>query len=147
MPVPGVLLLLLGRCVQSGLGKGGESQLSDITAIEHPKRIVHTDGDMMVAAYLPEWRYEGANWVDICQTVTHLILFSIEVTPAGALGALDRVPRNKLLKEARAAADATGTKLLICGDLRALAEFACMWPCAPLLVSLIDHALLAPTHS
>eukprot|EP00966_Prymnesium_polylepis_P173297 4008186-Prymnesium_polylepis.1 len=34
--------------------------------------------DMMVAAYLPEWRYEGANWVDICATVTHLIFFSLQ---------------------------------------------------------------------
>ena len=32
-----------------------------------------------VVAYLPEWRYDGANWETIFQTVTHLILFSIEV--------------------------------------------------------------------
>ena len=70
--------------------------------------------DMMVAGYLPEWRYEGANWVDICATVTHLIFFSLEVTPDGKLGALDRLPRKELLQEARDAADASGTKLLMC---------------------------------
>ena len=70
--------------------------------------------DMMVAAYLPEWRYEGASWSDICSVVTHLILFSIEVLPTGALSALDRMPRKELLQQARAAADETGTKLLIC---------------------------------
>ena len=70
--------------------------------------------DMMVAGYLPEWRYEGANWVDICATVTHLIFFSLEVTPDGQLGALDRLPRKELLQEARDAADASGTKLLMC---------------------------------
>lgn len=38
-----------------------------------------------VLAYLPEWRYEGANWDTICQHVSHLILFSLEVAPSGAL--------------------------------------------------------------
>lgn len=74
----------------------------------------HAHSDVMVAAYLPEWRYEGANWVDICGTVTHLILFSIEVTQEGSLGALDRIPRKELLEEAKAAATAAGTKLMIC---------------------------------
>ncbi|KAL1508470.1 hypothetical protein AB1Y20_004572 [Prymnesium parvum] len=70
--------------------------------------------DMMVAAYLPEWRYEGAHWKDICATVTHLIFFSLEVTREGELAALDRLPRGELLHEARAAADASRTKLLMC---------------------------------
>ena len=52
--------------------------------------------NMTVAAYLPEWRYEGANWVDISATTTNvegnkfngaaamgnLVFFA----PAGALG-------------------------------------------------------------
>ena len=46
--------------------------------------VVGTPPPFQVAAYLPEWRYEGANWVTICETVTHLILFSIEVGPTGA---------------------------------------------------------------
>ena len=81
--------------------------------IHAPVRAAHAS-DMMVAAYLPEWRYEGANWVDICTTVTHLIFFSLEVTPDGQLGALDRLPRKDLLQEARTAADESGTKLLMC---------------------------------
>ena len=99
---------------------------------------VHDESSFQVAAYLPEWRYEGANWATICATVTHLILFSIEVAPTGALAALDRLPRPELMLEvrhqvtvtangtplrtpslpctsqARAAATASGTKLLLC---------------------------------
>ena len=41
--------------------------------------------DFAVLAYLPEWRYEGANWDTICQHVSHLILFSLEIAPSGAL--------------------------------------------------------------
>ncbi|KAJ1451079.1 glycoside hydrolase superfamily [Pelagophyceae sp. CCMP2097] len=67
-----------------------------------------------VAAYLPEWRYEGANWDEICRRVSHLILFSAEVGPDGALAALDRIPRRPLLAEARAAAARHGTRLLLC---------------------------------
>ena len=67
-----------------------------------------------VAAYLPEWRYEGANWEKICQYSTHLILFSLEVGPSGTVVALDRIPRPELLAEARAAATRHGTALLIC---------------------------------
>lgn len=70
--------------------------------------------NLTVAAYLPEWRYEGANWVDISRTVTQLILFSIEVQPTGRLGAFDRLPRKELMIEARAATRASGTKLLVC---------------------------------
>lgn len=70
--------------------------------------------EFAVAAYLPEWRYEGANYADILRTVTHLIFFSLEVGPGGGLAALDRLPRKELLDEARAAADASGRKLLMC---------------------------------
>ena len=46
----------------------------------------HASGDdFAVVAYLPEWRYEGANWDTICQHVSHLIIFSLEVAPSGAL--------------------------------------------------------------
>lgn len=70
--------------------------------------------NLTVAAYLPEWRYEGANWVDISSVVTQLILFSLEVQPSGRLQAFDRLPRKELMAEARAATRAAGTKLLIC---------------------------------
>ena len=75
---------------------------------------VHDDSSFQIAAYLPEWRYEGANWATICATVTHLILFSIEVAPSGALAALDRLPRPALMREVRAAATAGGTNLQLC---------------------------------
>mmetsp|Transcript_23123 Transcript_23123/g.58996 ORF Transcript_23123/g.58996 Transcript_23123/m.58996 type:complete len:349 (+) Transcript_23123:58-1104(+) len=67
-----------------------------------------------VAAYLPEWRYEGANWADMSRTVTQLILFSLEVQPMGRLTAYDRLPRTQLMAEARAATRAAGTQLLVC---------------------------------
>ena len=67
-----------------------------------------------VASYLPEWRYEGANFETIAEHSTHLILFSLEVGPRGTLQALDRLPRPALLAEARRATRRHGTKLLIC---------------------------------
>ena len=70
--------------------------------------------NMSVAAYLPEWRYEGANFADMASVITHLILFSLEVTPSGRLTAFDRLPRKELMAEARLATRATGSKLLIC---------------------------------
>lgn len=69
---------------------------------------------LVVAGYLPEWRYEGANWVDIAAAVNQLILFSLEVQPSGRLAAKDRLPRPELLAEARAATRAAGSKLIIC---------------------------------
>jgi chitinase len=70
--------------------------------------------NLTVAAYLPEWRYEGANWEDISATVNQLILFSLEVSPIGRLQAFDRLPRRELMAEARAATRAAGSKLLVC---------------------------------
>ena len=67
-------------------------------------------GQGNVWAYLPEWRYDGANFASICRVVTHLILFSIEVTPEGKLSALDRLPRKNILADARASCG----KVLIC---------------------------------
>ena len=70
--------------------------------------------NLTVAAYLPEWRYEGANWVDVSAVVTQLILFSLEVQPSGRLAAFDRLPRKELMTDARTATRAAGTKLLVC---------------------------------
>ena len=67
-----------------------------------------------VAAYLPEWRYEGANFADMARTVNQLILFSLEVQPTGRLSAYDRLPRKELMIEAREATRAAGSKLLAC---------------------------------
>lgn len=64
--------------------------------------------------YLPEWRYEGANWETLAQHLTHIVLFSAEPTDRGDIVGLDRLPRAELLKEARAAAARHGAKLLVC---------------------------------
>ena len=70
--------------------------------------------ELAVAAYLPEWRYEGANWDVIAQHTTHLILFSMEPGPDGSLLAHDRLPRPELLVQAKASCARHGTKLLVC---------------------------------
>lgn len=53
-------------------------------------------GAFVVAGYLPEWRYEGADWDATCAHVTHLILFSMEVTEDAKLTASDRFPHAHL---------------------------------------------------
>ena len=67
-----------------------------------------------VVGYLPEWRFEGANWDFMMRTYTHLILFSLEVKPDGAIGALDRLPRSTLLDKAKSAAKKHSSALMIC---------------------------------
>jgi len=67
-----------------------------------------------VVAYLPEWRYEGANWETISEHVTHLLLFSMEMSPEGKITARDRFPRSELLSQAREATRKHGTELMIC---------------------------------
>jgi len=67
-----------------------------------------------VIGYLPEWRFEGANWDYLAATCTHLLLFSLEPTPDGRITALDRLPRPMLLEEARTAASKHDSRLLLC---------------------------------
>jgi len=77
----------------------------------------NNNNNFTVAAYLPEWRYEGANFVSICQTVTQLILFSLEVEPTGQLSIpslTDRLPRTELMIDARMATRDAGAQLLVC---------------------------------
>ena len=79
--------------------------------------VSRNNNNFTVAAYLPEWRYEGANFISICQTVTQLILFSLEVEPTGQLSVTslnDRLPRTELMMEARAATRNAGAQLLVC---------------------------------
>ena len=38
-----------------------------------------------VVGYMPEWRHEGADFDRLCQHLTHLIFFSLEITPKGKL--------------------------------------------------------------
>ena len=46
--------------------------------------------DGFKVAYLPEWRYEGANWETISEHTTHLLLFSLEMTSKGGSPAILR---------------------------------------------------------
>ena len=72
------------------------------------------DQPFAVVGYLPEYRLAGFNYTAAFQTgLTHLIFFSIEVGPDGSLRALDRIPDKHSLRRARAAADATGGKILL----------------------------------
>lgn len=73
-----------------------------------------SNNNFVVAAYLPEWRYAGVDWDLVCQNVTHLILFSLEISPSGSITALDRLPSKENLQAARAAATLHGTRLMIC---------------------------------
>lgn len=68
------------------------------------------DQKFAVVAYLPEWRYGGANFEKMCSTVTHMIFFSIEPSPSGDIVGLDRFPRADVLDDARN----KGCQLIIC---------------------------------
>jgi hypothetical protein len=74
----------------------------------------HLPAGFAVVSYLPEWRYEGANWDEIAQHTTHIVLFSLEPAANGGLLALDRLPRAELLAEAMAASKEHGAQVLIC---------------------------------
>lgn len=70
--------------------------------------------EIAVVGYLPEWRYEGANWETLSEHLTHLLLFSLEIAPDGSLAAQDRIPRRELIQQAQEAAQRHGTRLMIC---------------------------------
>ena len=67
-----------------------------------------------VIAYLPEWRFEGANFDTICQHVSHLIFFSLEPTETGGFSGLDRFPGPHILDAAHKASAKHGCKLMLC---------------------------------
>ena len=72
-----------------------------------------------VFSYLPEWRYAAADFEHIARHSSHIAFFSAEpaLDGSGALDGLrDRVPGagSAALRDARAAADAHGAKLLLC---------------------------------
>jgi len=70
--------------------------------------------DFALVGYMPEWRHEGADFDRLSSHLSHLVLFSAEVTPKGDIAGLDRLPRPELMAEARKAASKYGTKLLLC---------------------------------
>jgi GH18 family chitinase len=57
---------------------------------------------------------QGANFNKIFEHCSHLFLFSLEPKINGEIGALDRLPRPELLRDAQVAAEAQGGELLIC---------------------------------
>jgi chitinase len=68
----------------------------------------------VVFAYLPEWRYAGADFETICKSLTHIALFSAEPGPDGSIWGLDRLPNGAALIDAQHAAAQHGCKLIIC---------------------------------
>jgi GH18 family chitinase len=55
--------------------------------------------------------HEQWRWKELCESVTHLIIFSLEVKPNGDFAALDRFPSKSHLANAVEAATSTGTIL------------------------------------
>jgi len=84
--------------------------LTTVAAVEG----ANDDHEFVVAGYLPEWRYEGANFDTLSRHLTHLIFFSAEPTATGGISGLDRLPRQELMSEARAAATKHQAELLVC---------------------------------
>ena len=67
-----------------------------------------------VVGYLPEWRYEGANYDVFAKYLSHLLLFSLEPNSDGSLSGLDRFPGQDILHDAREATRKSGAKLMVC---------------------------------
>ncbi len=109
-PVVASLLLVRALLLPALLQLGAPAASLD----RHPHRHRHFAAGFSVASYLPEWRYEGANWDEIARHSTHVILFSLEPARDGGLLALDRLPRAELMADARAAAAIHGAELLLC---------------------------------
>jgi GH18 family chitinase len=74
-----------------------------------------TSNNFSVVAYLPEWRYAGANFDAMAEAgVTHLIFFSVEPAADGGVAGADREPPADVLAAAQAARAAHGMRLLLC---------------------------------
>lgn len=67
-----------------------------------------------VFAYLPEWRYAGANFNAMAALATDIVFFSVEPAADGSLAGTDRLPTGEALASARAAAAEHDASLLIC---------------------------------
>ena len=62
------------------------------TENENYEQTLQNHSKFAVVAYLPEWRYNGVDYDAICEHLTHLIFFSIEVDKQGSFAAMDRYP-------------------------------------------------------
>jgi GH18 family chitinase len=99
-----VLLLLPGR---------GAPDTAPSSSFASPSPGAPASSPFAVVAYLPEWRFASTDWDAVCVNVTHLILFSLEVTDDGSLTSLDRFPSPEAMTTLRAAAAKRGVKLLL----------------------------------
>jgi len=45
--------------------------------------------DLAIFAYVPEYRFSSVNWRDVCDGVTHLVMFSVQPTADGDLRGFD----------------------------------------------------------
>ena len=88
--------------------------LSPFCCAEQYPSVVVKKGAFAVAAYLPEWRFESANYDTICRYSTHLIFFSVEPDFDGNIIGQDRLPPADVLLDARSAAEKYGCKLMLC---------------------------------
>ena len=87
---------------------------SSVTTSSPPERAV-------VVGYLPEWRYlqwtteeQQYRWHALSEHMTHLIIFSLEISEDGELAAMDRFPTPVAMTYAHRAAAQYDTKLMIC---------------------------------
>ena len=85
------LLIAAATVTASGLDAGDGGTDTDHRTAD-PSSTESDQNEFVVAGYLPEWRYEGTDWDTTCAHVTHLILFSMEVTEDAKLTASDRFP-------------------------------------------------------
>lgn len=74
----------------------------------------------VVAGYLPEWRYlnwppeeQAYRWQALCEHLTHVIVFSIEVAGNGEITAADRLPSTEATARANAASQVSSAVDLI----------------------------------
>lgn len=108
-----VALWTVGTCTAVDSNENARStDFSELPII--PDSTASKYADFAVIAYLPEWRYEGANFDTICQHVSHLIFFSLEPTESGGFAGLDRFPSAHILHSAHQASEKHGCKLLLC---------------------------------
>lgn len=99
-----IFILLLSCAVDYG----------SVFALAGEPAFVDKGDQFSVVAYLPEWRFESANYETICNYTSHLIFFSVEPDHEGGILGMDRFPAPDILMDARIAAKRYGCKLMIC---------------------------------
>ena len=105
----GLLVLVLSALLSSPVASSSSSSSASPGVVPPRAR------PFAVVGYLPEYRHEGRDWNATCASLTHLLLFSVEVDREANLVALDRLPRpdGDAAIALRDAAARHGTKLLV----------------------------------